>query len=300
MTLSLVTGAAGAIGGHAARQLALRGDSVIGIGHGAIPAGLALADWINGDITADNLGVLAARHGAPDAIFHLAGGSSVGPSLAAPAEDFARTVGATVNLLEWTRQQAPQAHLVLASSAAVYGDVTPAPISDGAPRAPVSPYGAHKAMMETAAASWAGNFGLNVAVVRLFSVYGPGLRKQLVWEVLNRLARGERRLTMGGTGAETRDWLLISDAAAMLIAAAKKASPRAPLLNGCTGDALSVVDTVRALARGFGVEVDLTFDNKSRVGDPIHLVGRPSDGLAASTPPQVGLTRFAAEFAASR
>lgn len=300
MTLSLVTGAAGAIGGHVVRHLAARGDTVIGIGHGALPADPALADWINGDITADNLGVLAARHGAPHIVIHLAGGSSVGPSLAAPAEDFTRTVGATINLLEWTRQQAPRASVVLASSAAVYGDAAIVPIGDDALRAPLSPYGTHKAMMEIAAASWAGNFGVKVAVVRLFSVYGPGLRKQLVWEVLNRLARGERRLALGGTGAETRDWLLISDAAAMLAAAADMASTRAPCFNGCTGVPVSVRDTVLALARGFGAEVTLDFNGQVRAGDPRHLVGRPSAGLVASIAPLDGLARFAADFAASR
>lgn len=299
MNLSLVTGAAGAIGGHVARRLVAQGDTVIGIGHGALPADVALADWINGDITADNLGVLTARHGAPRRVIHLAGGSSVGPSLAAPAEDFARTVGATVNLLEWTRQQAPCASVVLASSAAVYGNAAAGPIRDDAPRAPLSPYGAHKAMMESAAASWAGNFGLHVVSVRLFSVYGPGLRKQLVWEVLNRLARGERRLILGGTGLETRDWLHIEDAASMLVAAADLASARALGFNGCTGTPVSVRDTVLALAQGFGVDVELVFNGQERAGDPSHLVGQPSVGLAAAIAPLDGLRRFAAEFAAN-
>jgi UDP-glucose 4-epimerase len=235
----------------------------------------------------------------PHRVIHLAGGSSVGPSLAAPAEDFARTVGATISLLEWIRQQAPSALVVLASSAAVYGNAATVPIGEDTPRAPLSPYGAHKAMMEAAAASWAGNFGLRVVLVRLFSVYGPGLRKQLVWEVLNRLARGERRLSLGGTGSETRDWLHIADAASMLVAAAGLASPAAPGFNGCTGTPVSVRDTVLALAQGFGADVDLVFDGQSRVGDPAHLVGRPSAGLMASIAPLDGLRRFAAEFAAT-
>lgn len=299
MSMSLVTGAAGAIGSHVARQLLARGDAVTGLGHGVMPAGLALTDWINGDVSADNLGVLMARHGAPDRIVHLAGGSSVGPSLASPAEDFARTVGGTVNLLEWTRQHAPKASIVLASSAAVYGDAATVPIGDDTARAPLSPYGAHKAMMEAAAASWAGNFGLKVAMVRLFSVYGPGLRKQLVWEVLNRLARGERRLTLGGTGQETRDWLHITDAASMLVAAADLASVRAPSFNGCTGVPVSVRDTVLVLAQGFGIEIELVFNGKGRAGDPLHLVGQPSGGMESSVAPLDGLRGFAAEFSAS-
>lgn len=300
MSLSLVTGAAGAIGGHVARQLVAAGDTVIGIGHGVPVSDLPLAGWINGDITAENLGVLAARHGVPSRIVHLAGGSSVGPSLAAPLEDFTRTVGATVNLLEWVRLHAPDAALVLTSSAAVYGDAASVPIPDHATRAPVSPYGVHKGMMEAAAASWGGNFGLRVAVVRLFSVYGPGLHKQLVWEVLNRLARGERTLSLGGTGAETRDWLHIADAARMLVAATAHVSALAPCFNGCTGTPLSVRDTVLALARGYGAVAELQFDGRNRAGDPVHLVGRPSTGLSATIAPEQGLADFAARFAKGR
>lgn len=296
MSITLVTGAAGAIGGPVVRQLAARGDSVVGIGHGARPEALPLAGWINGDITSENLGVLAAAHGRPAIIIHLAGGSSVGPSLAAPAEDFSRTVSGTVNMLEWVRQSAPEAAIVLASSAAIYGDAQTVPIPDTAPRAPLSPYGAHKAMMEMAAACYAGNFGLKVAAVRLFSVYGPGLEKQLVWEVLNRLARGERKLALGGTGAETRDWVHIEDAAALLIAAAPSASSQAPCFNGCTGTAVSVADTVTALAEGCGVDVTLDFNGRNRPGDPLHLVGKPSASLATKIAPRQGLRDFASAF----
>ncbi len=297
MSLALVTGAAGAIGGHVARQLQASGTDVVGLGHGTLPDSTALAGWINGDISAETLVILAERYGRPDRIFHLAGGSSVGPSLAAPLEDFHRTVGATASLLEWMRLNAPEAALVMASSAAVYGDAAQVPIGDDAARAPLSPYGVHKSMMEMAADSWAGNFDLRVAAVRLFSVYGPGLEKQLAWEVLKRLQRGERRFSLGGTGAETRDWLHIADAARLLIEAAELASPQAPCMNGCTGTPLSVRETVTALAQGFGAEVELHFNGQRRAGDPLHLVGRPSKNLTASIAPREGLAAFAADFA---
>jgi UDP-glucose 4-epimerase len=295
MTLALVTGAAGAIGRYVVRQLAQRGDRVIGIGHGTRPP-VPLEGWINGDVTEANLSVLVGAHGVPALTVHLAGGSSVGPSLAAPAEDFARTVGGTVNLLDWTRRNAPETVTVLASSAAVYGDANASPVAADAPRAPLSPYGNHKAMMEMAAASYGRNFALRTVCVRLFSVYGDGLQKQLVWEVLNRIARGERDLALGGTGRETRDWVDIGDAAAMLLAAAAQASAQSPRLNGATGVATSVADTVNALARGCGFPVSLRFDGRNRPGDPLHLVGTPSPGLAHAVAPIAGLEAFAAAF----
>ena len=83
-----VTGANGFIGRHLVRVLADHGHTVHGIGHGAIEDAdrerLGLRDWLNGEIDAANLNALAGRSGSPSTIFHLAGGSSVGLSIAQP------------------------------------------------------------------------------------------------------------------------------------------------------------------------------------------------------------------------
>src|SRR5690242_790760 len=97
-----VTGGNGFIGRHLVAHLAGQGESVHGVGHGAIDEAerqkLGLADWINGEISAPNLDALAQRDGAPSAVFHLAGGSSVARSIEQPYEDFSRTVTATASL----------------------------------------------------------------------------------------------------------------------------------------------------------------------------------------------------------
>ena len=298
MSRVLVTGAAGAIGQHLVRLLAARGDQITGLGHGAAPQGLPLAGWINGEIDAANLAGLAARHGHPDAVIHLAGGSTVAPSLAAPAEDFARTVATSVRLLDWVRRDAPEAAVVLTSSAAVYGNADVVPIQERAPRAPLSPYGSHKMMMELAGENFARNFGLKVASVRLFSVYGPGLRKQLLWELCTRLAAGPAELTLGGTGAETRDWVDIEAAARMLARAVPLASVEAPAFNGCGGVGTSVAAVADAVLQGFGSAARIRFTGETRPGDPQHLVGARNPALAVAMDDP--LTGIAATAAAAR
>ena len=272
----LITGAAGAIGQHLVRTMSAGGWRVVGLGHGAPLPELPWADWINGEIEASNLEALATRQTRPDCFIHLAGGSMVGPSVIAPAEDFARTAATSVRLLEWVRQKAPEAAVVLASSAAVYGDTEIQPIPEDAPRAPLSPYGTHKMMMELAGESWARNFGVRIAIVRLFSVYGPGLHKQLIWEICAKLAHGARTLTLGGTGAETRDWIHIDDAAAILASAARLASLSPPKFKGCTGIGTSEADVARAVVTGFGTDANISFSGERRLGDPTHLVGHPN------------------------
>src|SRR5258708_26997334 len=215
-----ITGANGFIGRYLARELADAGHAVHGIGHGALEESdrlrFGLQTWLNGEIDAANLSALAAGCGLPSKVFHLAGGSSVGLSIAQPFEDFSRTVATTARLLEWLRGSASESLVIVASSAAVYGADHAGPIPENARVAPMSPYGQHKLMMEQLCQSYAVTFGLRSTVARLFSVYGPHLRKQLLWDICSQLEQDGRTLVLGGTGAEIRDWTDVRDVARLL------------------------------------------------------------------------------------
>jgi UDP-glucose 4-epimerase len=295
MTTAFVTGGLGAIGSAVMAETARRGWRVGGLGHGAWPVMQPQPElgWLNGAVDGGNLSTLAAMAGKPGIILHLAGGSQVGTSLTQPAEDFRRTVVAAHELLEWVRLNSPETRIVLASSAAVYGSGHSGLISEDAPVNPMSPYGAHKAAIEMIAKSHGRDFGLSIAVVRLFSVYGPGLRKQLVFELANRLLAGETEPRLGGTGDERRDFLHIDDAARMLADAAGLASLDVPVLNGCTGRATTVAGLFGAMAGAVGYSGRPMFSGVSRAGDPFSLIGDParaaSHGLASRIALEAGL-----------
>jgi UDP-glucose 4-epimerase len=302
-----ITGAHGFIGRHAAHAFAARGDSVAGLGHGAWTeadhrsAGVVL--WRNGEVSHANLDAVAAHTGAPDAIVHLAGGSAVGASFAQPAEDLNRSVAAAAALAEWVRLRAPAAALVMASSAAVYGAGHAGPIAESALTAPFSPYGYHKRMAELLLESYARNFGLRCAVLRLFSVYGPGLRKQLLWDACTRLAQSPTALALGGSGGEMRDWLHVADACSLLIAAVDAAGADCPIFNGGTGVATPIRDIASTLCLHWGTPtLAVSFSGQSRPGDPHSLVADIAAARALGWQPQIawhdGLADYVAWFKA--
>ncbi len=279
-----ITGCRGFIGRHVARHLSALNYQVHGIGHGAWTSTdrtrWGVGNWVNGDITEGNLATLAAASGRPITVVHLAGGSSVGSAIAQPREDFARTVSATANLLEWVRLYSPGSTIVVASSAAVYGTGHPGAIDEGADLRPYSPYGYHKLMMEQLCRAYGATYGLRSLALRFFSVYGPELKKQLLWDVCERIRAGDKELLLGGTGAEIRDWVHVADAARAIAAFMTNASPFVPTINVGTGRGVSVADVVGRLTGAWTAEgspcARAKFSGQSRAGDPFSLVAGTS------------------------
>lgn len=273
-----ITGAHGFIGRHLARTLGGAGHLVAGIGHGAWPAAAAaqweVGHWLNGDLSYSNLNALRTSTGPPDVVMHLAGGSSVGAAIAQPKEDFARTVGSTVELFEWLRQESPQTRVVAASSAAVYGAGHAGPIGEEASLTPYSPYGHHKLMMESLCRSYGSAYGLRSVVARLFSVYGAGLRKQLLWDLCSKLESGQSSVELGGCGEELRDWTDVRDVVRALAELPGRAEIRVPTFNLGSGVATSVRSVAMQVMAAWQPATEnqsLSFNGQSRSGDPFSL-----------------------------
>jgi UDP-glucose 4-epimerase len=276
-----ITGARGFIGQYLSRYIHSLDHEVAGLGHGMLEdkdlESLGIDKWLNGDVSLANLDVLLQHCGKPDAIFHLAGGSSVGPSLAMPQEDLRRSVSSASDLLEWVRLRSPKTSIVMASSAAVYGAGHEAPIEETTSSKPYSPYGYHKKMAELLMESYANNFGLKISIVRLFSVYGPGLRKQLLWDACSRLSSGVTDIEFGGTGKELRDWIHVEDAVAILWKSLESASQECFIVNGGTGVATTVQEITKVLCKEWNVGiVEPSFSGSSRSGDPKSLIAATS------------------------
>lgn len=303
MKQAAVLGAAGFVGRHAARALAGAGYQVVGIGHGTWLRDewrdWGLSEWHMSDISVESLLTYA---GKPEILIQCAGSGSVAFSMAHPAQDFRRSVDTTLAALDFVRLHAPDCRVVLPSSAAVYGTAERMPIRIDDPLHPESPYGVHKKIAEDLCRSYARTFGVRAAIVRLFSVYGVGLRKQLLWDACTKLVQDE--VEFAGTGEELRDWLDVQDAAALLVTAAARANADCPIVNGGTGESANVRAIVEGLARALGLAVRPTFSGARRSGDPIGYEADITEALGwgwrAEQSLAGGLAAYAAWFLEDR
>lgn len=299
----LVLGGHGFIGRHVCAEFAGRGARVIGLGHGDWPVSEStrwgLAEWHCADVHAATL-----EHAVGDrplaAVVHCAGGGSVGAAYSEPLRDLESSVASTAAVLDWLRRRGDRGlRLVLASSAAVYGDQGDVDATETATRAPISPYGYHKLLAETLCDSYSRFFEVQTSVVRLFSVYGEGLRKQLLWDAMQKLARGDA--TFFGTGHELRDWIHVSDAASLLCAAAAEPQVGSETYNGGNEHA-TTRQVLTALARHADSGLMPLFTGEAHTGNPRRLTGnsrhaRRQLGWRAKVGLNEGLLRYARWFA---
>jgi UDP-glucose 4-epimerase len=295
----LITGAHGFLGRHTARHFAQEGWRVIGMGHGDFTPEQALAwgigTWIPGDVGPETLALVPTP---PDAVVHCAGGASVGQSLAAPLLDFERTVHTCVAVLEYVREHAPKARFVYPSSAAIYGATEAFPITEDTPAHPISPYGLHKEMAEVCCRDYAEQHGLAVCLVRFFSLYGSGLRKQLLYDACKKAQAGA--FEFFGSGQEERDYLHVTDAARLMLLAVQAASSACPVINGASGRGMSTSEVLTALAGCWGEGLAPRFNGVVKPGDPQRLVADTSKAAALGFTPlvdfQSGLRGYVAWF----
>lgn len=252
-TKAVVTGGAGFIGSHVVDALLAKGyivsviDSlVVGKREFVAPAAtLHIADVRDADAMQELLQ-------DADMVFHLAALPRVEYSIQHPTETHAVNVTGTVNVLA----AAPKgARVILASSAAVYGNMDVPLLSENLPAVPVSPYGLHKYVSERYLTLASALYSLSTVSLRFFNVYGPRLDPEGPYAlVVGRFLklRGEGKpLTITGDGRQTRDFIHTRDITAALIRAGEsELVGQGEVINIGTGRGTSVNE----LADAFGGE----------------------------------------------
>jgi UDP-glucose 4-epimerase len=234
------------------------------------------------------------RDGQFDVIFQFAGLIAVGESALMPMRYYANNVGemaALLAVLESMPSKRPA--LVFSSSAAVYGEPKQVPIPETHPKAPASPYGQSKWMVEQMLQDAHRAFGLRFAALRYFNAAGAsadGTRGERhdpethLIPLALQVASGRRAsLSVFGTDYDTpdgtcvRDYVHVEDLCAAHWLAARALLGGAPsmALNLGTGRGYSILEVIEAVKRITGRQLVYRFEPR-RAGDPSALVADPS------------------------
>jgi len=229
----LLTGAAGFIGARTAELLLEAGHGVVGVDdvndaydprvkrHRLVKLGRHEGfRFIELDVS-QRAAIAADPFGAErfDAVLHLAARAGVRASVENPWLYVDANVTGTLNLLEWCRAHGV-GKLVLSSTSSVYGGSLETLFREDQPTSrPISPYAATKKAAEALCHTWHALHGLDVTVLRYFTVYGPAGRPDMsVFRFVRGVREGEP-ITVYGDGTMARDFTYVDDIARGTIAA---------------------------------------------------------------------------------
>lgn len=231
----LVSGAAGFIGSHIAKKLALRGDTVVGIDNFNDyydPAKKRANQqrlekysnfkMVDADIR-DRTRMLALfEQERFDTVAHLAAMAGVRNAVRRPELYVEVDYVGTQHLMDGARFNEVQ-NFVLASTSSVYGNTKDIPFLESDPCIkPLQPYAAAKRAAEILGYSYHYLFGLNFTTLRLFTVYGPyGRPDQMAYLLAESITKGTQ-IPLYEAGEMFRDWTYIDDIVDGFIAALDK------------------------------------------------------------------------------
>jgi UDP-glucuronate 4-epimerase len=230
----LVTGAAGFIGARVAEMLLEEGHAVTGVDNlndaydvriKEYRLGL-LQTWptfhfVRADIADRNLLAAGSPLGAHrfDAVVNLAARAGVRASVENPWVFYETNLLGTLTLLELCRQQGIPKFL-LASTSSIYGANAPCPTPETADSShPLQPYAASKKAAEVLCHSYHSLYGLDVSVVRYFTVYGPAGRPDMSMYRFTKWIREGQPVQLYGDGEQSRGFTYVDDIARGTIAA---------------------------------------------------------------------------------
>ena len=204
-----------------------------------------------------------------DVIINCIGSANVGFSYSNTEEDFQSNVGVVRKTLEILHEnKLRHVKFVNLSSAAVYGNPTSLPVKETDFTQPLSPYGYHKLMAELLLKEYSQCFGLKTLLLRIFSAYGNGQKKLLLWDLHQKIQNSNGNIVLFGTGNESRDFIHIKDIAQQISLAIDQADFSGEAINVANGVEVKISEVVELYQKYYPKKFELEFNGKERLGDP--------------------------------
>jgi UDP-glucose 4-epimerase len=211
----------------------------------------------------------AFRHMKYDICINCSGAASVPESLQNPLKDYHLNAVNVFKILDAIQKYQPDCKFLNLSSAAVYGNPKSLPVQESAVPDPLSPYGFHKLQSEQICREFYEFYKIQTCSIRIFSVYGTGLKKQLFWDLYNKAKTGIP-FTLFGTGNESRDFISVHDLVKAIELIAEFSDFKSDIINVANGEEILIKDAVSFFFNFFGQHIVYSFSGETREGDPVN------------------------------
>jgi UDP-glucose 4-epimerase len=269
----LVTGGCGFIGSHLVEQLVGRGFKVTVADNFANSTIDNLArvkddvEVLEMNVNSDTFKQIVADRNF-DVIYHLAANAYVPPSVKDPIYDFENNLVSTIGLLETIRRAELDPKVIVASSAAVYGNPVTVPITEEMITDPISPYGVGKLAMERYTDVYSRVYGMRTASARFFSAYGPRQKKQIVYDFIGKLKKDPTTMVILGDGTQMRDLVFVEDIVQALLVIMDNSPLDGTTYNVATGVGHTTTEIAQTIVDAMGLDAKFTYTGSVRPGDP--------------------------------
>jgi dTDP-glucose 4,6-dehydratase/UDP-glucose 4-epimerase len=257
----LIIGCHGFIGSNALRYFKEKKQTVIGCDIQKTEADTFL---LHTDLS--NISSLFKEHQF-DICINASGSATVSFSIQNEQGDYHLNYKNVEKILEAIKIYQPTCKFVNLSSAAVYGNPSALPVKENASTQPISPYGKHKLWSEQLLRSYASQHNLQTLSLRLFSVYGNGLKKQLFWDIFQK-SKAASTISLFGNGNETRDFIHINDLMQAFECIISKANFNGASINVASGKEICIKDAADILMQHLNPDHTIKFSGIQNEIDP--------------------------------
>ncbi len=212
-----------------------------------------------------------------DIIFHFAANTNHQEILHDPRVDIQDNLLPAFTLLDAYRVAARKPHIVFASSVMVYGNSKEHTLSEEATvPMPIANYGVSKLCSEHYLYTFFRQYGIPGISLRFFSTYGPGLRRQIIFDFISKLSNNPSKLDVIGDGTHVRDLVYIDDQVENILSVVASAEFHGEAYNMGSGKGYSVREIAEIVAEVMHAQPVYNFDMSQRVFDGARWVADTS------------------------
>ncbi len=291
----MVTGGAGFLGRAVGAELATRSPATIFVPRSA-----------QYDLRQQSAVARLFDHARPEILLHLAGHvGGIGANRRMPGQLFYDNATMGIELIEQARRRSLE-KVVIVGTICSYPKHTPVPFREadlwaGYPEETNAPYGLAKKMLLVQAQAYRQEYGLNAVSLLPVNLYGPGdnfdpqsshVIPALIRKVRAAQAAGYQEINVWGTGAASREFLFVRDAAQAIVTATEKYDDPDPVNIG-SGSEITIRELAEMICRLCNFTGQLKWDASQPDGQPRRCLdtsrAAAKFGFKATTPLEVGL-----------